>query len=88
MTINFPEIHRQNGIAKRARTACRFKKVVRCLKSMRDLFVAHGHLGEKDVPSFLIETVKSGKVIIHDINGLGQLVGYRSVSAGSKNLIH
>lgn len=57
ITINFPEQHRRNGIAKRERTTHRFKKVVRCLKSMRDEFVTAGLLGEKDVPSFLIESL-------------------------------
>jgi len=54
-TYNFPEQHHTNGIAKRARTAHRFKKVVRSLKRIRDELVAMGSLDKKQVPSYLVE---------------------------------
>ena len=54
-THNFPSQHNANGIAKRARTQHRFKKVVRSLKRIRDELVSMGILGEKQAPSFLTE---------------------------------
>lgn len=54
-TFNFPIQHTANGIAKRAATRLRFKKVVRSLKRLRDELVELGLLEKKRVPSFLIE---------------------------------
>ncbi len=48
---NFPDQHAANGIAKRARTAHRFKRYVR----MRDELVRQGKLAPARVPSFLLE---------------------------------
>lgn len=53
-TPNFPEQHAANGVAKRARTAHRFKKVVRIFKRMRADMTARGLL-TVSVPSFLVE---------------------------------
>jgi hypothetical protein len=53
-TGNFPEQHAANGIGKRARTAHRFKKVVRIFKRMRADMTDRGLLRVK-VPSFLVE---------------------------------
>lgn len=52
---SYPEQHHANGIAKRERTAHRFKKNARSLKRLRDELVNLGAIGEKQVPSFLIE---------------------------------
>jgi hypothetical protein len=54
-TPNFPKQHRNNGVAKRARTLHRFKKVVRSLKRLRDELVAMGLLDSKLAPSYLVE---------------------------------
>jgi hypothetical protein len=54
-TNNFPAQHNANGIAKRAATQHRFKKVVRSLKRIRDELVEHKQIGPKQAPSFLIE---------------------------------
>jgi hypothetical protein len=54
-THNFPIQHHDNGIAKRANTLHRFKKVVRSLKRLRDELVTARVLGPKQCPSFLIE---------------------------------
>jgi hypothetical protein len=53
-TMNFPDQHYANGVAKRASTAHRFKRVVRILKRMRSYLTEHGLLTVK-VPSFLVE---------------------------------
>ncbi|MGX5659327.1 hypothetical protein ACWKWV_06345 [Castellaniella ginsengisoli] len=53
-TLNFPEQHHNNGIAKRARTAHRFKKIVRIFKRLRSDMKERGVL-HGTVPSFLIE---------------------------------
>lgn len=53
-TINFPEQHSANGIAKRTNTAHRFKRVVRIMKRLRSDMEDAGVLTVK-VPSFLIE---------------------------------
>lgn len=53
-TMNFPEQHAANGVAKRGRTAHRFKKVVRTLKRMRADMADRG-LQNVNVPSFVIE---------------------------------
>jgi hypothetical protein len=53
-TINYPEQHAANGIAKRARTAHRFKKMVRIFKRMRADMKDRG-LISVGVPSFLVE---------------------------------
>jgi hypothetical protein len=55
VTINFPEQHNRNGIAKRERTRHRFKKNVRMLKRLRDEMVDAGILNGGEVPSFLVE---------------------------------
>jgi hypothetical protein len=55
LTINFPDQHHQNGIAKRARTQLRFKKNVRMLKRLRDELVEGGAIRADEVPSFLVE---------------------------------
>ena len=53
-TVNFPVQHTANGVAKRARTRHRFKKVVRVLKRMRADMTARRVL-TVSVPSFLVE---------------------------------
>jgi hypothetical protein len=53
-TYNYPEQHNNNGIAKRARTKFRFKKIVRTFKQLRTDMKDCGVLQTK-VPSFLIE---------------------------------
>jgi len=53
-TMNFPEQHHANGIDKRARTAHRFKRVVRILKRLRSDLKDRGLL-TVTVPSFLVE---------------------------------
>ncbi len=53
-TLNFPLQHTVNGIAKRARTAHRFKRIVRIFKRMRADMADRGLLTVK-VPSFLVE---------------------------------
>jgi hypothetical protein len=55
LTFNFPEQHHDNGVAKRARTARRFKRNVRMLKRLRDELVEDGVLKKGDAQSFLIE---------------------------------
>ena len=55
ITLNFPEQHHRNGVAKRERTAHRFKKVVRTVKSLRDRLIEINALGVGQMPSFLIE---------------------------------
>jgi hypothetical protein len=52
---NFPDQHAANGIAKRARTAHRFKRNVRIFKRLRNELVREGKLAPGRVPSFLIE---------------------------------
>jgi hypothetical protein len=52
---NFPDQHAANGIAKRVRTAHRFKRHVRIFKRLRDELVQQGKLASGRVPSFLIE---------------------------------
>ncbi len=54
-TNNFPDQHHANGIAKRANTQHRFKKVVRSLKRLRDELVEAKIIIPKQAPSFLIE---------------------------------
>jgi hypothetical protein len=54
-TRNFPAQHTANGVAKRARTKLRFKKVVRSLKRLRDEMVEMGMLEKRRAPSFFIE---------------------------------
>lgn len=54
---NFPNQHHENGVSKRAATSLRFKRIVRQMKSMRDLLVTEGFLANKQVPSFLIESL-------------------------------
>jgi hypothetical protein len=56
-TINYPRQHHDNAVAKRARTAHRFKRVVRALKRLRDELVEMRVLGPKQAPSFLIESL-------------------------------
>lgn len=53
-TLNFPEQHHINGIAKRARTSHRFKKIVRIFKRMRS-DLKERELLTATVPSFLVE---------------------------------
>lgn len=53
-TLNFPEQHHANGIAKRARTAHRFKRIVRIFKRLRSDLKDRGLL-TVTVPSFLVE---------------------------------
>lgn len=53
-TVNFPEQHAANGVAKRVRTLYRFKKVVRILKRMR-ADMTERRLLTVSVPSFLVE---------------------------------
>lgn len=51
-TLNFPEQHAVNGVTKRARTAHRFKKVVRIFKRLRTDMADRGLVTAR-VPSFL-----------------------------------
>lgn len=53
-TENFPDQHTANGVAKRERTAHRFKKMVRIFKRLRNDMVDQGIVNAK-VPSFLVE---------------------------------
>lgn len=53
-TVNYPDQHTANGVAKRARTAHRFKRIVRMLKRLRADMQARNNLTIK-VPSFLVE---------------------------------
>ena len=67
--MNFPRQHHENGKAKRARTAHRFKKVVRTAKRLRDELVGIGNLRPGQVPSFLVESLIYGvedDVFLHD----------------------
>lgn len=56
-TNNFPQQHYANGIAKRTRTAHRFKRNTRILKHLRDELVQDRVLRGNQVPSFLIESL-------------------------------
>lgn len=58
-TGNFPEQHASSGIGKRARTAHRFKKVVRIFKRMRADMTDRDLLRVK-IPSFLVECLVHG----------------------------
>lgn len=53
-TWNFPDQHHANGIAKRSRTAYRFKKIVRALKRLNYELCEIGAINRR-LPSFLIE---------------------------------
>lgn len=53
-TINFPEQHHANGMAKRARTQHRFKKLVRMLKRL-NYELEEQRLIPRRLPSFLVE---------------------------------
>jgi hypothetical protein len=53
-TWNFPEQHHANGIAKRANTAHRFKKVVRALKRLNYELCDLGAINRR-MPSFMVE---------------------------------
>lgn len=53
-TINYPDQHSANGVAKRTRTNHQFKKVVRIFKRLRADLSARGLLRAK-IPSFLVE---------------------------------
>lgn len=55
-TVNFPDQHARNAIAKRQRTAHRFKKVVRIFKRLASE-MAERQLLAKRVPSFLVESL-------------------------------
>lgn len=55
-TINFPDQHSANGKAKRERTACRFKRIVRIFKRLSIETAGLGLLPAK-VPSFMIESL-------------------------------
>jgi len=55
ITVNFPEQHHANGIAKRANTRHRFKRNVRMLKRLAGELEELGTLAAKRAPSFLIE---------------------------------
>ncbi len=57
ITRNYPDQHNRNGIDKRSRTRYRFKRMVRCVKWLRDELVEIGMLKPKQVPSFLIESL-------------------------------
>jgi hypothetical protein len=59
-TLNFPDQHYANGVAKRLRTRLRFKKNVRMIKRLRDELVESGVLQKGDVPSFLVECLVYG----------------------------
>ena len=52
---NYPEQQHRNGIAKHDRTGQRFKKMVRCLKNLRNEMEDEGIAAAKPIPSFLSE---------------------------------
>jgi hypothetical protein len=54
LTMNFPEEHHTNGIAKRANTSHRFKRYTRMLKRLNYELETVGDL-QKRLPSFLVE---------------------------------
>jgi hypothetical protein len=54
-TVNYPEQHYRNGVAKNNQTGTRFKKMVRCLKRMESELVAVRRVPQ--VPSFLMESL-------------------------------
>lgn len=56
-TNNFPAQHYANGVAKRANTGCRFKKIVRMTKRLRDELAELGRLGRITIPSYFIESL-------------------------------
>lgn len=68
-TWNFPEQHHANGIAKRTRTAQRFKKIVRALKRLNYELCEIGAINRR-LPSFLIEclvyVVEDGHFLVED----------------------
>lgn len=66
-TLNYPDQHHANGIAKRARTQLRFKKNVRMLKRLRDELVESEIIKKGEVPSFLVECLVYG---VEDISFL------------------
>lgn len=53
--INWPQQNYDNGVAKRARTQLRFKKIVRILKNLRNAMQEDDVVQAKDIASFLIE---------------------------------
>ncbi|MEO0461225.1 MAG: nucleotidyltransferase [Myxococcota bacterium] len=53
--INWPNQNYENGVAKNGKTAKRFKKVARILKSVRNRMDAEGFESARGVPSYLIE---------------------------------
>lgn len=55
-TWNFPDQHHANGIAKRSRTAHRFKKVVRAAKRLNYELCEIGAINRR-LPSFLVESL-------------------------------
>jgi hypothetical protein len=55
-TNNFPEQHHANGKAKRLRTACRYKKVVRMLKRLNYELCELGQIPQR-LPGFLVESL-------------------------------
>jgi hypothetical protein len=55
-TFNFPAQHTANGIAKRARTKQRFKKVVRIFKRLRADMIDRGLL-KSTIPSYFVECI-------------------------------
>jgi hypothetical protein len=59
-TFSYPDQHHRFAIDKRANTQLRFKKIVRMLKRLRDELVHTGALGQKEVPSFLVESLAHG----------------------------
>jgi mRNA deadenylase 3'-5' endonuclease subunit Ccr4 len=52
--INWPEQHYQNGVVKNTHTGTRYKRIVRCLKSLSNEMVDAG-VSTAEVPSFLVE---------------------------------
>ena len=55
--INYPEQHIRNGIEKNKRTAYRFKKLVRVIKSMREELKSAGYSVPSEISSFGLESL-------------------------------
>jgi predicted nucleotidyltransferase len=55
--INFPDHHKDNGTAKNKSTNQKYKAVVRILKNCRNHLIDNGHIDDKFMPSFLLESL-------------------------------
>lgn len=55
--INYPEQHIKNGVSKNQATRCRFKKIVRIMKSIRVEMEDVGYKSAEKIGSFVIESL-------------------------------